>query len=106
MKFVAVHSNQDENVEGAKSHFQSAGFSFPVIRDEGTKIADEYRALKTPHAFVVGPKGECWFNGGVDDSNDSSKATKHFLRNALIDLKNGTEPREKQVRTLGCVIKR
>jgi len=105
-KFVAVHSNADEKEESAKQHFQKVGFSFPVIQDENAKIADEFRALKTPHAFIVGPQGECWFNGGVDNSNDSSKATEHYLKAALLDLQSGNEPKEKQVRTLGCMIKR
>ena len=104
--FVGIHSNSDENPELAKRHFQRVDFSFPVIQDENAKIADAFRALKTPHAFIVGPKGECWFNGGVDNSNDSSQATQHYLRAALMDLQQGTEPKEKQVRTLGCIIRR
>jgi len=106
VKFVAIHSNSDENEELSGFHFKESGLSFPVIRDEKAKIADEFRALKTPHAFVVGPKGECWFDGGVDDSKDASKAKKHYLKAALTDLREGREPKEKTVRTLGCVIKR
>jgi len=106
MKFVAVNSNADENEELAGFHFREAGLSFPIIRDHGTRIADEFRALKTPHAFVVGPKGECWFNGGVDDTKDAAKATQHYLKAALTDLREGREPKEKNVRTLGCTIKR
>jgi AhpC/TSA family len=105
-KFVGIHSNADEKSDLAKRHFQNASFSFPVIQDENAKIAEEFRALKTPHAFIVGPKGECWFNGGVDNSNDSSQATEHYLRAALMDLQQGNEPKEKQVRTLGCIIRR
>lgn len=106
MKFVAVHSNKDEDEALSQKHFKEAGFSFPVIQDHQFKIADEYRALKTPHAFIVGPQGECWFNGGVDNSSDAARANQHYLKNALVELKNGKEPKEKQVRTLGCVIKR
>ncbi len=106
VKFVAVHSNADENEELSGFHFKEAGLSFPVIRDQNARIADEFRALKTPHAFVVGPKGECWFDGGVDDTKDAAKATKHYLKAALTDLRDGREPKEKTVRTLGCVIKR
>lgn len=106
VSFVAVHSNKDEDPHFAEKHFQESHFSFPVIQDDNFKLADEFRALKTPHAFIVGPKGECWFNGGVDDSTDSGRAKKHYLKVALLDLKNGNEPREKQVRTLGCIIKR
>lgn len=104
--FVGVHSNQDEEEAMAKVHFKEVGFSFPIIQDRQAKIANEFGALKTPHAFIVGPKGECWFNGGIDDRKDASKAGQFYLKQALIDLKAGREPKERVVRTLGCTIKR
>ena len=104
--FVGVHSNSDEDEGLAGLHFKEAGFSFPVISDKQAKIANELGALKTPHAFIVGPKGECWFNGGVDDTNDGSKAKNNYLKDALSDIREGKEPRKKTARTLGCVIKR
>jgi len=104
--FVGVHSNQDEEEGMAQTHFKEAGFSFPVIQDRQAKFANEFGALKTPHAFIIGPKGECWFNGGIDDRKDASKDKQFYLKQALIDLKAGREPKEKIVRTLGCTIKR
>lgn len=104
--FVGVHSNTDEDEGLASLHFKEAGFSFPIIRDRQAKIANDFGALKTPHVFVVGPKGECWFNGGVDDTKESSKAKKFYLKQALVDLSQGQEPKEKTSRTLGCAIKR
>lgn len=106
IRFVAVQSNSDEDESLSEWHFKQAELPFPVIRDQRAQIADDFRAFKTPHAFVVGPKGECWFDGGVDDSKDASKATKFYLRAALNDLRDGREPREKTARTLGCIIKR
>lgn len=104
--FLGVHSNKDEEPGLASVHFKEAGFSFPVIQDQNNKIANEFGALKTPHAFIIGPKGECWFNGGVDDSRDASRAKKFYLRQALAELKVGQEPKEKTSRTLGCAIRR
>ncbi len=103
---MAVQSNTDEDETVSAFHFQQSGLPFPVIRDVQARIANQFGALKTPHAFIVGPQGQCWFNGGVDDTKDASKATKFFLKTALSDLVAGREPKEKNVRTLGCVIKR
>lgn len=104
--FVGVHSNSDEAKDLAALHFKEAGFSFPIIEDSQSIIANEYGALKTPHAFIVGPKGECWYNGGVDETREASRAKKFYLKQALLDLKSGREPKEKTTRTLGCAIKR
>lgn len=105
-RFVAVHSNSDEDENLSAFHFKESGLSFPVVQDKGAKIANAFGALKTPHAYIVGKSGECLFNGGVDDSKMADKATKHYLKQALVDIRLGREPQEKEVRTLGCIIKR
>ncbi|NBV50783.1 thioredoxin family protein [bacterium] len=104
--FLAVHANQDEPLEEAKAYFKTAQLTVPVIRDTGAQLANELKALKTPHAYVIGPQGQCWFEGGVDDTRNAQKAKEHYLRNALTAVRAGKEPAEKNVRTLGCVISR
>lgn len=104
--FIGIHSNKDEDEGFSSLHFREAGFSFPVIRDQDFKWANELGAMKTPHAYVIGPKGECWYRGGVDDTKDASKAKKFYLKQALLDLREGKEPQEKTSRTLGCAIVR
>lgn len=104
--FVGVHSNKDEDVETASLYFREARFTFPIIQDRESRIANDYGALKTPHVFVVGPKGECWFNGGIDDTKDASRAKSFYLKQALLNLREGKEPEQKTARTLGCTIVR
>jgi peroxiredoxin len=105
-RFVGVHSNSDEPVEMARKHFEESHLPFPILQDDGSKIANEYGALKTPHAFVLNPEGRVVFQGGVDDSHIAQTAKKHYLREALLAIAAGKEPPQKEVRALGCVIKR
>ena len=104
--FVVVHSNSDEEIGATKSYFKTANFAFPVLQDQKTKLADEYKAYKTPHAFVISPDGKILYRGGVTNSNDAPTADKLYLRNALEDIEAGHEVRIKEGRTLGCVISR
>jgi hypothetical protein len=104
-EFVGVHSNQDETASEAKKHFREVALPFPVIEDRGAKLADAFRALKTPHVFIV-KGGEVVFQGGVDDSADAAKAKKKFLVEALEALKAGKTPETTRARALGCAIKR
>lgn len=106
-KFVGVHSNRDESVESARSHFKLANLGFPVIEDGSGKeapLATAFGALKTPHVFIVSREGELLFSGGVDDSKDPIRAQQHYLRDALLALSEGRIPEVKESRTLGCVI--
>jgi peroxiredoxin len=106
VRFVGVHSNSDESSEEAAAHFRQAALPFPVIQDEGSRLADQLGALKTPHVFVIGKNGELLFQGGVDDSHDAARASRLYLKAALQSLRAGKTPEITQARSLGCLIKR
>ena len=104
-EFVAVHSNQDENEVLTLAHFKTAQLPFPVIADDHAALANEFKALKTPHVFLL-KDGKVLFQGGVDDSNDASLAQKNYLAQALSEAASGKPITQPLVRTLGCAIKR
>lgn len=106
IQFIGVHANQDEDRKLAEAHFQSVRLPFPVGRDEGAELANRLKAFKTPHAFLLNRRGEVIFQGGVDDSQDPSRAQKFFLRDALVAWQSGKRPDPSQVRVLGCAIRR
>ncbi len=104
-EFVAIHSNQNESTVIAKEHFQTAKLGFPVIEDRGAKIANELKALKTPHTYII-QNDRVVYEGGVDDSSDAAEAEEHFLAKALEEIKNGKTVSVAKTRALGCQIKR
>lgn len=104
--FVGVHSNANEDFSEALRYFGRVKPSFPIIQDQDAKIATYFEAYKTPHVFVVNPQRKILFQGGVDDSRAIETAKRHFLKEALDAIQKGKEPPEKNVRVLGCEIKR
>jgi len=106
IRFVGVHSNANEDSKLSEEYFKNAALSFPVVRDEKAKLADQFEAFKTPHVFVVSPKLEILYQGGVDNSKLVEKASRHYLKEALLAIRDGKSPPEKNVRVLGCEIKR
>lgn len=105
-RFVGIHSNVDESVAMARQHFVKAALPFPIIQDNHARIASELGAFKTPHAFIFSRSGEILYTGGVDNSHFAERASKHYLKEALVAIASGREPAEKENRTLGCIIKR
>lgn len=105
-KFVAIHSNADEDEALAKTYFSGAKIPFPVVQDRNGEWADRFKALKTPHVFVVQKGGTVAFQGGMSDSKDCARSDKKYLRDALEALQNDREVKEPSVRTLGCAIVR
>lgn len=105
-QFVAIHANQDEDTEQVQRHFQTTKLPFSVLHDQNAKLADALKAFKTPHAFLISPKGEILYSGGITDSNAAAKAKENYLKSALDDIRSGNQIQKPSVRTLGCVISR
>jgi hypothetical protein len=104
--FVGINSNLNEDRDLAEKYFSKTQFSFPMIKDQKTVLADLYKAYKTPHAFVVQADGKVAYQGGVSSSHEFERAEKKYLREALEDLQNNKPVRRPEGRTLGCAIGR
>ena len=104
--FVVIHSNMDESVEETKAYFKAANFNFPVLQDENTKLADLFKALKTPHAYVLDVTGKILYKGGITNSAMADTADRQLLKDALLDVESGLTVRTPEGRTLGCIISR
>ncbi len=104
--FVGFVSNRDEDLKTAREYFAGLALPFPVYRDENAVIANRLGALKTPHAFLLDPKGAVVFDGGVSSSSNGLAADKYHLKLALSQMGEGRRPEPARVRTLGCEIRR
>lgn len=105
-RFIGVNSNTDETTESAKTFFSGHDFPFPILKDEKAILANEMKAVKTPHAFILAADGRRIFQGGVSNSATFARADRRYLREALEDLKAGREVRTPLARALGCAITR
>ena len=103
-QFLGVHSSANESIEDAKKEF--GALNFPIAYDEDMKIADQFKATKTPHVFVLNKKSEILFHGGVTNSVDPIRAKNFYLKNALEDITKNKEVRQKFAKALGCYIVR
>lgn len=106
INFLAIHSNVDEDQKVTEDYFKKVNLPFDVIQDDNAKLADAFKAYKTPHAFIISNKNKVLYEGGVTSSAKAHTASHFHLRDALEDLTEGREIKVKEVRTLGCAISR
>lgn len=104
--FVVINSNSDETLEEARTYFKAADFGFPVLRDEDGKLADQFKALKTPHAYLLGTDGATLYRGGMTASAHGDASSTQYLREALVDVDAHRPVKTAEGRTLGCMITR
>lgn len=103
-KFIGVHSNSGQTLDEAKEEFTN--LNFPIAHDKDLKIADHFRATKTPHVFVLSAKNKVLFHGGITDSTDPARAKHFYLKNALEDISKGRDVSLSFAKALGCYIVR
>ncbi|HYC69720.1 MAG TPA: redoxin domain-containing protein [Opitutaceae bacterium] len=83
--------------------------STAYFRDQDGKVGKMYDARTTPHMYIVDPKGTLVYAGGIDSIQsgnpaDIAKAT-NYVREALMDLKDGKPIRTATSRPYGCNVK-
>jgi peroxiredoxin len=104
--FVGINSNFTESRAEIKSHAGKNKLAFPILKDEGNKVADAFGALRTPEIFVIDPEGAIRYHGRIDNSRDLRRVNRQDLREALNEMLAGKSPSVSEGKAFGCLIKR
>ncbi|MDD0853586.1 redoxin domain-containing protein [Halobacteriovorax sp. GB3] len=107
VEFLAINVNDyNENKEQISAYYKEKSPSLNWYWDKGFKVSDLFKAVKTPHVFLLNEKGQIIYHGGVSNSSNFPKASKFYLQDALADLKANRDVKKKFARALGCYIAR
>ncbi|MFQ3611126.1 MAG: redoxin domain-containing protein [Fimbriimonadales bacterium] len=104
--FIGINSNNTEPASEVAEHARSKGFTFPVLKDEGNRVADAYDAKVTPEVFVVDSNFILRYHGRIDDNQRADRVTQRDLKNVLDAMLAGKQPPVSETRAFGCTIKR
>jgi peroxiredoxin len=99
--FIGVNSNQFESVEDMRVSAREHGHRFPLVRDEGARIAGVLGAGRTPEAFVLDGEGRVRYRGWVQ-----SKVRSPDLQRGIDALLAGRRVRLPETKAFGCAIDR
>ena len=83
-------------------------FNFPYLLDAEQKVAKNFKAQKTPHAFVIWKENNKWivkYSGAIDDNGmEPQKVKENYVINAVENLLNNKEVLIKETKSIGCQI--
>jgi peroxiredoxin len=83
-------------------------FNFPYLFDGMQTVAKDFKAQKTPHAYVIWKVNGNWvvkYNGAIDDNGmEPTKVKTHYVTDAVDELLSGKEVSEKETKSIGCQI--
>jgi peroxiredoxin len=101
----AVDSEVGGSLEDDAAKAKAHGYGFPVLRDEGARLARALRAEYATESFVIDRQGVVRYHGGFDSDRKSLRDdAEPLLQNALDDLLQGRAPRAAETKALGCAL--
>ena len=110
VQFLAVNSNVQDTGERVAEHVRKYGIPFPVLKDEGSRVADGFGAERNPEAFVLDVAGVIRYQGRIDDQfgvgYKRPKPTRRDLAEALNEVLAGKSATQARTPVAGCLIGR
>lgn len=110
VKFLAINANQQDSVTEIAAYVKEHGIKFPVLKDPGQKVADQFSATRTPEVFVLDPQGAVLYRGRIDDQYIVGVQRKAPLREdlkaALDEFLAGKPVSVDKTDATGCLIGR
>lgn len=112
---IAINPNNpekqpDDSFDKMKERAKEKGFTFPYLLDDGQKIYPQYGATKTPHVYLLQRAAAgniVKYIGAIDDNHkDEAAVSKRYLEDAVDALLAGKEVPVKEIKAIGCSIKK
>ena len=64
---VGIDSNRQDAMTEMDAFARQHGLTFPILKDVGNKVADQFGATRTPEAFVLDAQGVIRYQGRIDN---------------------------------------
>jgi peroxiredoxin len=103
---VGINANSTEPAAAVKAHATEKHLTFPILKDNGNKIADSLGATRTPEAYFLDANNKLIYHGRIDNSRDTSQVISSELRDALEATLAGKPVAKTTADAFGCSIKR
>ena len=108
VQFVAIDANQQDGLAKIAQFVRTSKIEFPVLKDLGNKVADQFGAMRTPEVFVLDQERTVRYCGAIDDQYGvgftRAKVSKEYLVAALDSLLAGEPVRTSSTPAIGCFI--
>ena len=112
--FLAIDSNRQDSIEEIAAYARRHNIEFPLLKDTGNKVADQFGAERTPEVFVLDKDRKVRYCGRIDDQYGFTdgvgyqrpEATRSGLAEAIGELVAGKEVSVPVTDAVGCKIGR
>lgn len=110
VEFIAINSNSQDSLTETAAYARQAGISFPVLKDAGNRVADQFQAERTPEVFVLDATNVVRYRGRIDDQSGvgytRDEPKRRDLQIALDELLANRPVSTPKTTAVGCHIGR
>lgn len=108
--FVGVNSHAADDTAAVAAHAKTHNLPFPVLKDDGTKLADKLAVDRVPTAVVLDGTRTVRYAGRIDDQYapgvQRPRPGTRELAAAVEAITDGTEVRVTHAPAAGCLLTR
>jgi peroxiredoxin/mono/diheme cytochrome c family protein len=108
--FIGIDSNSQDSITELAAYARTHQIAFPLLKDPGNRVADQFGARRTPEVFVLDAERRVRYWGRIDDQygvgfvRDEPK--RHDLRLAIEELLASKSVSVAETAAPGCHIGR
>lgn len=107
--WLGINSTHYQTPERDREHREKYGLPYPILSDSSGEVGKLFRAMTTPHVFVLDKKGKVVYQGAIDDDPDGKKRREgkalNYVDKALTELFAGKKPSVAKTHPYGCSVK-
>jgi peroxiredoxin len=108
--FLGINANQQDSLAELAHFARVSKIDFPLLKDPGNKVADQFAAQRTPEVYVLDSQRVVRYHGRIDDQFtygiQRKQADETYLVSAIDALLAGKEVANSAVEPIGCHIGR
>ena len=108
--FIGIDSNSQDSIASVAAYARIHEIGFPILKDAGNKVADQFGARRTPTVYVLDAERTIRYAGRVDDQYgigfQRDKPNNKELANALDEVLSGKAVTKTEAEVQGCFIGR
>lgn len=108
--FLGINSNAQDSTADLAAYAQAHAVAFPLLKDPGNVVADQFDAQRTPEVFVLDRERVVRYRGRIDDQYGVGtmrpEPKQHDLRQVIDQLIAGKAAGLRQTEAVGCRIGR
>lgn len=107
---IGVVSNVQDSADDVERYVKDCGITFPILIDADCKLADQFKAARTPEVFLLDPERSIRYRGRVDDQYSVGvkrpQVGRRDLAEAVTELLAGKPVSQAVTEAPGCLIGR